>query len=43
MTAFAQRITQDLRTGRQSWPVLLTFTSASFVIAVATALLRTPF
>jgi|GEM_PF-2623178 len=42
MTAFAQRITNDLRTGRQSWPVMLTFSGASLVIAVAAALLSSP-
>ncbi|HEX8172474.1 MAG TPA: hypothetical protein VF824_18205 [Thermoanaerobaculia bacterium] len=39
MTAFVNETLTDIRRGRQSWRVLVTFCLPSFVVSVATSLL----
>jgi hypothetical protein len=39
MTNFLNLTIEDMRVGRESWRVLITFAVPSFVIAFATALL----
>ena len=43
MNAFVKKTIADLRGGRQSWRVISVLSGSSFVISVASVLVRQPF